>query len=91
MMLTVVVEAVLLILVEKVIMRRVILIVETAIKMAVKNGNGPAVVMMIVMKTGTIDDSECDDNMIASGLVGVLTRSVIFYIIHDFYFNILPS
>ena len=50
-----------------------------------------AVVMEIVMKTGTIDDGEGDDNMIANGLIGVLTRSIIFYIICDFYSNILPS
>lgn len=39
-MLTVIVEAVVLIVVEKVMVRMVMLIVVTAIKMAVKDGNG---------------------------------------------------
>lgn len=41
-------------------------------------------VMVIVMKTGTIDDGDGDDNMIPNGLVGLLTRSIIFYIFVTF-------
>lgn len=90
-MLTVIVETVVVIVVEKVMVRAMMLVVMIAIKMAMKIEMVVAVVMVIVMKTGTIDDNDGDDNMIAKGLIGLLTRSIIFYIICDFSSNTLPS
>lgn len=75
--------------VEKLMVRAMMLIVVIAIKIAMRIEMVVVVVMVIVMKTGTIDDG--DDNMITKNLIGLLTRSIIFYIVYDFSSNALSS